>query len=442
MEAPAAPRAVTLDEAMALAIQYMRRGHVREADEICRRVLEVEPEHPDALHYSGMLAYRNGQIGEAVALMRKSLQLAPAQADWHSNLGIALQAQEDLEGAIDAFRRALAIEPRHGNAHSNLGVLLRVVGRLEEAETHQRTAIELNPNHADAYHNLAILLDQTNRTPEALTAYCKAITLKPAHPSARRMLALAYYTVGERDKAIEVCEQWVASAPDDPRARHALAAYSGRDVPARASDDYVRKVFDDFSQDFEAKLARLRYRAPALIAEALAATGVSADGRLDVLDVGCGTGLCGPLLAPYARRLVGVDLSMGMLDLARAKAVYDLLVQAELTAYLASLRAAWDVIVSADTLVYFGGLEAVAAAAAAALRPGGVVIFTVEEAVDEAGAPYALQPHGRYNHRFDYVERLLAGHGLEPAIGRADLRNESGLPVAGLVVRATKGGQR
>jgi len=79
------------------------------------------------------------------------------------------------------------------------------------------------------------------------------------------------------------------------------------------------------------------------------------------------------------------------------------------------------------------------AAAATALRPGGVFAFTVEHAVDASFTPtYAIQLHGRFAHSIDYVERLLAAAGLEPVIERAELRKESGLPVAGLVVRATR----
>ena len=79
--------------------------------------------------------------------------------------------------------------------------------------------------------------------------------------------------------------------------------------------------------------------------------------RLDVLDAGCGTGLCGPLVAPYARRLVGVDLSEGMLVHAKEKNVYHALMKAELTDYLHDNSEAFDLIVSADTLVYFGDLR-------------------------------------------------------------------------------------
>jgi predicted TPR repeat methyltransferase len=175
------------------------------------------------------------------------------------------------------------------------------------------------------------------------------------------------------------------------------------------------------------------------VAAALAAAGLSAVKALEVLDAGCGTGLCGPLVLPYARRLVGVDLSEGMLAHAREKNVYDQLVQGELTAYLRDHQDTFDLIVTADTLVYFGELEDVAVAAAFALRSGGRLIFTVEEAAgDDAPSTYCIRPHGRYNHRAEYVERVLVEAGLKTDITRAELRVESGLPVAGLVVTATK----
>jgi predicted TPR repeat methyltransferase len=431
---------ITVDEAVALAVDWMKQGRFRDAEQICRAMLDLEPGHPAALHYSGVLAHQRGDNEQALALMRESLERSPHQADWYSNIGIVLQANSQFEAAMEAFRRAIALDAGHANAYNNLGVLLKLYGRLDEAEASYRAAIAANPNHPDVYHNLAVVLDQTGRLQEALEAHCRHITLRPSQPNAHRSLAMAYSLIGEIDKAVAVCEEWVRNNPDDPRARHALAAYSGRNVPARAPDDYVQKVFDDFAESFEAKLARLEYRAPALVGDALAAAVPVADRALDILDVGCGTGLCGPLLSPYARRLVGVDLSAGMLGYAREKQVYDELVQAELTTYLQQQpTGSVDVVVTADTLVYFGTLEDVAMAAAAALRPGGVFVFTVEEATEpQFAASYVLRGHGRYSHGEAYVRRVLSDAGLEPHIGRGELRLESGLPVAGLVVRAAK----
>jgi predicted TPR repeat methyltransferase len=137
--------------------------------------------------------------------------------------------------------------------------------------------------------------------------------------------------------------------------------------------------------------------------------------------------------------LVGVDISEGMLAHAKDKNVYQRLVKAELTEYLRDNSETFDLIVSSDTLVYFGDLKDLIAAFAKALRPNGLLVFTLEHAVgDGDDADYRLELHGRYSHAQAYVERLLAFSGLQSKIIHAELRMEAGLPVPGLVIRAAK----
>ncbi len=439
MERQTLQETLTLDDAMSIAIQCQKNGHLRQAEDIYRALLEQAPDHADATHYLGVVSHQQGRHDEALALMERSVALAPAQADWHSNLGIVLKARARLDEAVTAFRQAIALDARHVNAYNNLGVLLRARGDIAEAESAYRTAIDLDPEHQDVHQNLGILLYGQRRMREAVACFCKVITLDPTHAQALRLLAMAHCVIGEYDKAVSICERWVREQPADPLAIHTLAACSGRDVPERASDAYVEAVFDSFAASFDAKLTLLMYRAPRLVATMLAESGIEEGRTQDILDIGCGTGLCGPLLRDYAARLVGVDLSAKMLDQARERGVYDELVKGELTAYLRSCHQAYDVIVSADTLVYFGELDAVVEAAAQALRPDGQFVFTVEEWVGaEAGAEYSLRPHGRYTHSRAYVERLLTRAGLRPVIASAELRLEAGAPVDGLVVRAEK----
>jgi predicted TPR repeat methyltransferase len=434
-----ATRELTLEEAVSFAILLQRNEHFVEAHEVYRRVLEMAPDHPRAVHYAGVLAHQQGRNEEALALIERSIALVPDQADWYSNLGIVFQSQHRLDPAIEAYRRAIAIDPSHANAHNNLGVLLRATGQPVEAEAAYRAAIRLNPEYIDAYTNLGILLNGLQRTEEAAACYCKAITLRPKHPEARKLLALAHCTLGEVGEATKILEEWLEEEPGNPVARHMLAACTGRDVPERASNGFVETTFDNFAASFEAKLASLSYRAPALVAAMLEDCGLEPSRRLDVLDAGCGTGLCGALVAPFARRLVGVDLSEGMLAHAKDKNVYHALVKAELSEYLRDNSEAFDLIVSADTLVYFGDLKGVIAAFAAALRSNGLFVFTLEHAVgDSSDVGYCLELHGRYSHGRTYVEQLLTFSGLQSKIIQAELRTEAGAPVPGLVIRASK----
>jgi predicted TPR repeat methyltransferase len=431
-------RELTVDEAVAIAISLQRDGRLAEAAAIYGQVLQAAPDHAEALHYAGVLAHQEGRSDDGIVLVERSLALAPDRADWFGNLGIIFQERGRFDDAITAYRRAIALDPRHANTYSNLGVLLRATGKPAEAEEAYRTAISLDPDHIDAYTNLGILLNGLKRTQESVACFCKVITLRPKHPEARKLLALAHCTLGEIDKAVQIFEEWLEQDPNDATARHMLAACTGQNVPDRASDGYVATTFDSFAASFESKLARLSYRAPALVGAMLDDTGLKASKALDVLDMGCGTGLCGALVAPYARRLTGVDLSAGMLAQAREKQLYDELVQGELTAYLRDHPGSFDVIISADTLVYFGALDDVLGAAARALNARGFLIFTLEHAVGESVRDFRLQTHGRYTHGRRYVERLLSDNGIEHEIAEAELRMESGAPVAGLVVRGRK----
>ncbi len=434
-------RELTVAEALAIAQQLHQQDRVVEADVVYRQILAADPENALALHFAGVAAHQLGRTVEGIESIRKSLELVPDSADWHNNLGIVLQQSDDLEGAVAMYRRAIELDGTHANAHSNLGVLLRATGRVAEAEASYRRAIELNPEHIDAWTNLGILLNGQKRSEESVACFCRVITLRPKHPEARRLLALAHCTLGEVDEAIRIFSEWLQEEPDDPIARHMLSACTGAEIPPRASDSYVERTFDSFAASFESKLARLSYRAPALVGAVLEDAGLERSKALDVLDAGCGTGLCGAHAAPYARRLVGVDLSAGMLTQAASKHVYDELLQGELTTYLRGHCAAFDVILSADTLVYFGSLDDVIGAAADALRPGGLFIFTLEHGTAASAPDFHLELHGRYTHARAYVERLLDANGFEMDIGCADLRMESGVPVAGLVVRARKAGR-
>lgn len=381
-----------------------------------------------------------GDAAGAEPLYAQALSADPTLAGTHNNHGNALRALGRLEEAAAAYRAAVAHGLHEGMAHYNLGSVLRQAERREEASSAFRQALALRPDHAEAWNNCGNLLRDLGRFGGAAVDYRRALSLRPdwadAHDNLGAVLYLLHEQGGEQDAA-ELARLWRRDHPANPLARHIGAAIAGEEADPRAPDDYVRQTFDLFAEEFDRKLAELDYRAPALLAGLLSADEPA--GSLDVLDAGCGTGLCAKALRPYARRLVGVDLSDGMLQRAGARGLYDELHAAELVGFLAAHRLSFDLVMAADVFCYFGILDDALTAACDALRPGGRLAFTVEELDVADGRPHRVATHGRYAHAEAYIRSAVAGAGL--VLRRCDhdrLRFESGEPVAGLVVLAER----
>src|SRR5262249_51580342 len=129
---------------------------------------------------------------------------------------------------------------------------------------------------------------------------------------------------------------------------------------------------------------------------------------LDILDLGCGTGLTGVAFQDLARRLDGIDLSPAMIEKARSRAIYDHLAVGDIE----EAAGTYDLWLAADTLVYLGDLDRIFAAAKRSLRPGGRFLFTVERNPD---AGFALGPKRRWRHAEAYLRETAARQGFSVA---------------------------
>jgi predicted TPR repeat methyltransferase len=423
---------------LAEGIDLHRKGNATAACEIYRKVLTSSPNYPDALHFLGVAEHQLGHSDAALKLITRAVTLNPSYQDAHNNLGNVYKQIGRLDDAEASYRRALELKPEDANALSNLGTVRREQGDLDGAIHYFRAVIGLSPTHAEAWQNLGNALGALHRYDEALDAHKEALRLRPRSSDSYRYLGAMFATLGRVQEATEIYRQWLEISPNDPQALHMLAACTGESIPERASDEFVRHLFDKFASSFDKNLARLEYQAPKLVLEAVSSVYSERTGSLDVLDAGCGTGLCGPLLRPYARQLSGVDLSQLMVERAKERKVYDELFVEELTQYLSRSHSAYDLIVSADTLVYFGNLKDVVKASISALKPSGSFVFTVEQCPkDLAPKGFRLEPHGRYSHVKDYVDQELRDAGYSSTTFESvTLRKEAGKWVSGWLVTA------
>ena len=173
---------------------------------------------------------------------------------------------------------------------------------------------------------------------------------------------------------------------------------------------YVANVFDRYAKDFEHHLVDvLRYRAPEQVCAAVLALAGSQAVEWNVVDLGCGTGLCGPLIRHVARNLTGVDLSAAMLEKAWGKSVYDELALGDAVQVLGSYADAFDLALCTDVMIYLGNLAPIFAAAQRAITPGGYFAFTTEV---HAGEGFVVDRSNRYLHSRGYVEAVAGAHGF------------------------------
>ncbi len=218
------------------------------------------------------------------------------------------------------------------------------------------------------------------------------------------------------------------------------AGLRGQAIPAGKQRDMAVAIFDKFAADYDDTLTSIRNNGPQMIGRVLGQLDLPRKRGLQVLDAGCGTGLCAAHLRPYANRLHGVDVSVGMLEQARAKRTYDTLTRSDLTVAGTLPAGPFDLIVAADVLTYFGDLTGVLRSLAGVLRPGGWLVMTVEDGGDMAAPGYGLGPSGRFRHSVGHIGSALSTAGVNrPKHQISDtLRLEFGMPVGGLALAAQK----
>jgi predicted TPR repeat methyltransferase len=377
-----------------------------------------------------------GDAEAAVASYRRALELAAdapmlqqALADLHSEL-------DRPEAALPCYLRALELDPDNAILHVDLGACLQRLGHADKAAAQYRAALALQPDLAQAHNNLGALHQARDQLAEAAACYRAALAADPSFAEAHRNYASVLEAAGDTEGALVHYEKTLRLNPGDATAAYKRAALRGAAAPDAAPADYVAQLFDQYADSFDAHLTdQLDYRVPQLLRELFAGLDAPHNG-LQVLDLGCGTGLSGLAFRDCAAHLAGVDLSPRMLDKALARGVYDELAVGDVVAALMARDDHWDLLVAADVFVYLGDLAAVLRAAAHALRPGGRLLFSAEES---AGERFVLRAAGRYAHSAGYIRELAEATGLRiHAEHAAVLRRNFGADVHGLLFALSK----
>jgi predicted TPR repeat methyltransferase len=406
-------------------------GRLDQARPVYEHALERRPDWVAAHANLAQLLHRLGETEAAVRSYERALELEPGNAAVLTALGRVHQENGSPQAARRCYETALASDPYHAAAHNNLGTLWREQGDLVQAGACFERAQACDPADAEVVNNLATVRREQGELDAAEAAYRRALTLDPRLAAAHKNLGDVLEALGRRAEALRCYAEALTLRPDFPEARHKLAALGGTPAPPAAAPEYVTELFDGYAPEFEAHLlGRLEYRAPQLLRAVL--RGLLPEGRYEVLDLGCGTGLAGLAVQDLAHHLSGIDLSPKMLEQARRRGIYHRLLQGELVETLNGLEAQYDLVLAADVLVYLGDLAPALRAVARVLRTGGLFAASLET---HRGDGFVLRPSGRYAHAPDYARATAAACGLRLLrMETAVLRREQGRALDGYCV--------
>jgi len=272
-------------------------------------------------------------------------------------------------------------------------------GQHKDAERCARILVNMAPDNADYWY----LLGETQHATEDYSA------------------AKVSY---ERQQEIE---------PDNINTAHLIVSLSNKKPPLKAPEEYVQAVFDDYADTYDSALLEdLEYKAPELINNTLKHLLPVPNEQFRVLDLGCGTGLMGKSIKPWAHSVWGVDLSSKMIAKAKLTACYQQLHLSEIEEWLVASDENFDLILAADVLIYIGDLNHTFKYVKPLMSPNSKFAFTLEKSA-ELG--YSLTVTGRYAHHADYITALSAKYGYRiDHLSQDTLRYQYGKKVEGHVV--------
>ena len=390
-----------LDQARALFVRgnaHFEAGRLQAALVDFDAALALAPGRPSLLANRGATLCRLARWDEALPVLQSVAQADPGHADAWGALGLAQQALCQWTAAVESLSRARALGLQDGALCLALADCQMRLQRPDAALAALDQALAADATLAEAWSLRGNLMREAGRLTEAADAFDQAL-VHGGHPELNRFY-LASVRLGE------------PVPPHPPRA-------------------YVESLFDDYAPDFQHHLLKdLKYQAHSTLLAPLLAEGRHWS---LALDLGCGSGLCGQLLAPVCDAVDGVDVSRVMVEQASASGHYRRVDHAELLPFLTSGNELADLIVAADVFIYVGALDAVVPAAVRRLAAGGVLAFSVEQA--DPGHDLQLRPSLRYAHGRAAIERLALACGLiVQALWAAPIREDQLRPVMGWYV--------
>lgn len=415
-----------------LGTLYYAQGKLVEAIHFYKLALEKETHYIDASYNLGLALSKNDELEAATQVYQKLLVDSPEHSAARYQLACVYMRQEKWDEGLKLFLELAHTYPQHLESQVNLASCYLKRGALREAKIYYLKALDLNPADPQILFNLGYINSQQGQMDEAIQYYQKLIQLNPQDFAAHNNLGVIYFSKKQLVPATQHFQEALRIQPQNTSIEHLLKLLKKDQNLLISPPEYLKSLFDYYADHYEPHLLNtLDYQVPEVLHQAWVNTGKLMNKKLDILDLGCGTGLCGEVFKFQATKLVGVDLSSKMLAIAAEKKIYDELICEDFITYLSKERATYDLILAGDVLVYIGDLSATFQYIRQALRPQGLAVFNVEISEKE---DYLINPSGRFSHKQSSLENLARNNGLSLVYcQKAVTRLQDNKPVTGQI---------
>ncbi len=385
------------------------QGKLDEAILYYRKAIARQSNYIDAYYNLGLALLKKNLMLEAISTYQQLLLIDPTHFAARFHLACAFMQQNKIEPAIAEFLTITVAQPYHFETHSNLATCYLKQGDFEKAKIHYRNALELQPDDTQILFNLGYITMQEGHLDTAIQYYQRVVKINPDSFSAQNNLGVAFLAKQRPEFAMPHFQEALRLQPHNESISYIISMLSQNKKLLSAPPDYIQSLFDAYADHYEPHLRiALEYKIPELFEHALAKI-ISPHQSLNILDLGCGTGLCGIPFKKYAETLTGVDLSIKMLEIAAQKNLYDALIPSDITVFLSDKTAQYDLILAGDVLVYSGDLNSLFEFISRALSTEGLVLFNTEI---EDSSPFKLNQSGRFSHHKSYIDTLAEQYHL------------------------------
>ena len=438
----------------------------------CRHRLASHEGDSYTLHdLVGRLEQAAGDAKASIQSYTEALAKNPKAVSTFRNLGTAYHSIGEYSMAFASFQQAITLDASDALVYQKLAMFYEDLASRDWNEAgdnaqkcYQYYIDNVDPGDTTILTRLGNLLVNEHKPDEAMIAFRSALNIDDTMYNVWFNLAHAQLNLQDVEGARDSLEKALALNNELHAARHMLKALS--DVEAEsiqyADPAYVVELYDSYAKNYDEHGKKLRYATPRVIREEMAKIyrrigrfvgegnelGIEEDeggetcapstmgtseggcsshphvqltaGPLDVLDLGCGTGLAGGWVKDYCKSLTGVDLSAQMVQAARKKNLYQETHIMDINDYMSNCDKQYDLVVAADVLSYIGDLDVSISQFKKVMKPDTYSVFTVEaipsnthlsDTVKEKG--YRLLKNGRFGYTKGYINALVAKHGLE-----------------------------